>query len=253
MKQRGYDVYEENSGANALNFLNSNNVDLILLDLLMPDINGIEVLNKLRSSDTLQSIPVIIISGLDDPRSIVSCLRNGANDYLAKPVELSVLEIKVASVLEKQILQDDLIRLANTDQLTGICNRRKIIDDLRTYDNQLKSLELPYAVAIFDIDHFKSINDTYGHDAGDEAIKFIAETISDNVRKGDLVGRLGGEEFLCACQPISIEDMNSICERIRANVENTPIYMIIVDNKNAFTFKTFSRSVFKLRYIYRGK
>ena len=223
LKQRGYDVYEENSGADALNFLNSNNVDLILLDLLMPDINGIEVLNKLRSSDTLQSIPVIIISGLDDPRSIVSCLRNGANDYLAKPVELSVLEIKVASVLEKQILQDDLIRLANTDQLTGICNRRKIIDDLRTYDNQLKSLELPYAVAIFDIDHFKSINDTYGHDAGDEAIKFIAETISDNVRKGDLVGRLGGEEFLCACQPISIEDMNSICERIRANVENTPL------------------------------
>ena len=223
LKQRGYDVYEENSGANALNFLNSHKVDLILLDLLMPDINGIEVLNKLRSSDTLKSIPVIIISGLDDPRSIVSCLRNGANDYLAKPVELSVLEIKVASVLEKQILQDDLIRLANTDQLTGICNRRKIIDDLRTYDNQLKSLELPYAVAIFDIDHFKSINDTYGHDAGDEAIKFIAETISDNVRKGDLVGRLGGEEFLCACQPISIEDMNSICERIRANVENTPL------------------------------
>ena len=140
LKQRGYDVYEENSGANALNFLMSHEVDLILLDLLMPDINGIEVLNKLRSSDTLKSIPVIIISGLDDPRSIVSCLRNGANDYLAKPVELSVLEIKVASVLEKQILQDDLIRLANTDQLTGICNRRKIIDDLRTYDNQLKSL-----------------------------------------------------------------------------------------------------------------
>ena len=223
LTQRGYDVYEKDSGANALNFLMNNEVDLILLDLLMPDINGIEVLSKLRSSDTLNNIPVIIISGLDDPRSIVSCLRNGANDYLAKPVELSVLEIKVASVLEKQILQDDLFRLANTDQLTGISNRRKIIDDLKTYDNQLKMHEQAYAVAIFDIDHFKLINDTFGHDAGDEAIKFVAETISANVRKVDLVGRLGGEEFLCACQPISIDDMTIICERIRTSVEKAEL------------------------------
>ncbi len=223
LMQRGYDVYEKDSGANALNFLMNNEVDLILLDLLMPDINGIEVLSKLRSSDTLNNIPVIIISGLDDPRSIVSCLRNGANDYLAKPVELSVLEIKVASVLEKQILQDDLFRLANTDQLTGISNRRKIIDDLKTYDNQLKMHEQAYAVAIFDIDHFKLINDTFGHDAGDEAIKFVAETISANVRKEDLVGRLGGEEFLCACQPISIDDMSIICERIRTSVEKAEL------------------------------
>lgn len=223
LMQRGYDVYEKDSGANALNFLMNNEVDLILLDLLMPDINGIEVLSKLRSSDTLNNIPVIIISGLDDPRSIVSCLRNGANDYLAKPVELSVLEIKVASVLEKQILQDDLFRLANTDQLTGISNRRKIIDDLKTYDNQLKMHEQAYAVAIFDIDHFKLINDTFGHDAGDEAIKFVAETISANVRKEDLVGRLGGEEFLCACQPISIDDMTIICERIRTSVEKAEL------------------------------
>ena len=223
LKQRGYDVHEEESGANALKFLEKTDADLILLDLIMPDMNGIEVLTKLRIVDKHKKIPVIIISGLDDPRSIVTCLRNGANDYLAKPVELSVLEIKVASVLEKQILQDDLFRLANTDQLTGISNRRKIIGDLKKYDTQLKENGKEYAVAIFDIDHFKIINDTYGHDAGDEAIKFVAKTISANVRKVDLVGRLGGEEFLCACQPISINDMSIICERIRSSIETVEL------------------------------
>ena len=82
---------------------------------------------------------------------------------------------------------------------------------------------LTIAVAIFDIDHFKIINDTYGHDAGDEAIKFVAKTISANVRKVDLVGRLGGEEFLCACQPISINDMSIICERIRSSIEKVEL------------------------------
>ena len=112
LEQRGLKVFQRENGLEALDFVKSQEVDLILLDLLMPGMNGIEVLEKIKLVDGYGNIPILIISGLDDPRSIVMCLRRGATDYLSKPVELSVLEIKIASALEKNILQSNLEQMA---------------------------------------------------------------------------------------------------------------------------------------------
>jgi diguanylate cyclase (GGDEF)-like protein len=198
LEQRGLEVFQRANGVEALEFVNSQSVDLILLDLLMPGMNGIEVLEKIKLVDGYANIPILIISGLDDPRSIVMCLRRGATDYLSKPVELSVLEIKIASALEKNILQSNLEQMALYDQLTGLFNRHSILSAL---------------------EEFESAYHEDGTDIGDQALQHLSKVVGQVIRGQDLFGRLGGEEFIIGSHHISFPDFIDVSERVRKAVE----------------------------------
>ena len=219
LEQRGLKVFQRENGLEALDFVKSQEVDLILLDLLMPGMNGIEVLEKIKLVDGYANIPILIISGLDDPRSIVMCLRRGATDYLSKPVELSVLEIKIASALEKNILQSNLEQMALYDQLTGLFNRHSILSALEDFESAYHSEGMDFGILTIDIDNFKKINDTHGHDVGDQALQHLSQVVSQVIRNQDLFGRLGGEEFIIGSNHISFPDFIDVSERVRKAVE----------------------------------
>ena len=236
LKSYKFECYQASGGIEALELLQSQDIDLVLLDVLMPDMNGIEVLNEIRKSDLQSDLPVIMVSGFDDVRSIAKCIAIGASDYLSKPVDGIVLGAKVVAALERKALRnkanklmDQLTIQATTDQLTGIKNRRSIYDELdKLVDNfQLKKIE--FGIIILDIDFFKSVNDTHGHHAGDVVLVEAAKCFSKNIRSNDFIGRQGGEEFLALIDNVDIKETTKIAERVRSAIEEN---IIDVDGTN---------------------
>ena len=216
------------SGKDALEQISNNKYDLVLLDVLMPEFNGLEVLIKIREQYSADKLPVIMVSSFDDVESISKCIQLGASDYLSKPVNSTILTQKVASTLERKSLREreeqllsELHRQAITDEMTGIPNRRYVFDHLeKSFDDIEKNSKEHFAAAIFDIDHFKHVNDTYGHAAGDEIIKKVSNIATSVVTAPDIFGRIGGEEFLAVVYNNSKNHLEQICEKIRTSIEN---------------------------------
>ena len=216
------------SGKDALEQISNNKYDLVLLDVLMPEVNGLEVLIKIREQYSADKLPVIMVSSFDDVESISKCIQLGASDYLSKPVNSTILTQKVASTLERKSLREreeqllsELHRQAITDEMTGIPNRRYVFDHLeKSFDDIEKKSKEHFAAAIFDIDHFKHVNDTYGHAAGDEIIKKVSKIATSVVTAPDIFGRIGGEEFLAVVYNNSKNHLEQICEKIRTSIEN---------------------------------
>ena len=148
----------------------------------MPDINGLELLKRFRSKHSVESLPVIMVSAFDDVDSIAKCIQLGAQDYLPKPINGTVLLAKVVSSLERKLLRErekdvnELHIQATTDQLTDIANRRVIFDKEDAVSREKRKDYKPFAIIVFDIDFFKNVNDTYGHAGGDEGLKSFAKT-----------------------------------------------------------------------------
>ena len=225
------------SGKEALKLISQVDYDLILLDVLMPEINGLEVLMETRKKYDLDKLPVEMVSSFDDVESISKCLLLGANDYLPKPLNSTILLAKVAATLERKILRErekellsELHYQAITDELTQIPNRRYVFDSLeKSFSQILNENKEHFAVVMLDIDHFKNGNDTYGHAAGDEIIKAVSKISTDIVSSPNLFGRIGGEEFLGIIHNSSETYLREICEKIRTSVEELET---LFDNQN---------------------
>ena len=176
-------------GESALDEVKKKTPDLILLDVILPDINGLELLKRFRSKHSVESLPVIMVSAFDDVDSIAKCIQLGAQDYLPKPINGTVLLAKVVSSLERKLLREREKELVNelhiqatTDQLTGIANRRVIFDTLENAVSREKRKDYkPFAIIVFDIDFFKNVNDTYGHAGGDEVLKAFAKLLDSEI------------------------------------------------------------------------
>ena len=215
------------SGKDALEKIDKEKFDLVLLDVLMPEVNGLEVLIKIREEYSADKLPVIMVSSFDDVESISKCIQLGASDYLPKPVNSTILTQKVASTLERKSLREreeqllsELHRQAITDEMTGVPNRRYVFEQLeKSFDDIGKNSKEHFATAIFDIDHFKNVNDTYGHAAGDEIIKKVCNLATSIIKSPNIFGRIGGEEFLAVIFNDSENHLQQICEKIRTSVE----------------------------------
>ena len=225
-----FECVQASGGKEALSILSKQKIDLVLLDVLMPDMNGIEVLNAIRNSELQSDLPVIMVSGFDDVRSVAKCIAIGASDYLSKPVDGVVLGAKVVAALERKALRkksnelmDQLTIQATTDQLTGIRNRRSIYEKLDSLIQSCKDNSSNFGIILLDIDFFKSVNDTFGHHAGDMVLIEAAERFSQNIRSNDFIGRQGGEEFLALIGDIEINEITQIAERVRKSIESSVI------------------------------
>ncbi len=229
LAEEGYRVFTADSGEVALKILAEQNIDLILLDMYMPGISGLAMLQKLKSHPVLSNISVIMLSASDDEDQIVAALEFGADDYVTKPYIPKVLLARLRTslrLLEKTL---ELESLAKTDFLTGI-NNRGCFDDLAHKAVSLaKRNELPIVIAMLDIDLFKSVNDNYGHDAGDKVLIKFAEIMSECFRDYDIIGRVGGEEFSVCMPNTSAENATIACDRFRLMLENTEI--LLADNQ----------------------
>ena len=207
--------------------------DLILLDVILPDINGLELLKLFRQDHSRDALPVIMVSAFNDVDSIAKCIQLGAQDYLPKPLNGTILLAKVISSLERKLFREREKELVNelhiqatTDQLTGIFNRRVVFDSLeRAYDDLIQGNSKGFSVLTLDIDFFKKINDTYGHSGGDEVLKSFANNLNDKISKPNIVGRIGGEEFLAILMETDQQKIVELCNNLREEItEKSVIY-----------------------------
>jgi two-component system, cell cycle response regulator len=227
LEARGYEVFGANDGFTALDIVQRVIPDLILLDVMMPKMDGMEVVRRLKANKDLPFIPVIMQTALDSTENKVEGLDAGADDYITKPINFAELEAHVKSMLRIKQLQTELNQaneklrtISLTDGLTGIENRRSLEERLKEVWSHSVRLHEPIALVMCDIDKFKSVNDTYGHLVGDDVLKEFARLLKDEAREIDRVGRYGGEEFLLILPGTVLDAAVTFAERLREKVEN---------------------------------
>jgi two-component system, cell cycle response regulator len=204
--------------------------DLLILDWMMPGIDGPELCRRLRARQCEQYQYVLLLTGKDDKQDIVSGLNAGADDYLTKPFDIDELRARLRAGKRILSLQHELIQArealrfdATHDALTGLWSRGATLHLLATELQRGARAKSSTGILMVDLDHFKSVNDTYGHLVGDEVLKETAHRISQAVRSYDFVGRYGGEEFLAILTSCTTDDLRTVAERIRGAVADTPI------------------------------
>ena len=223
--------------------------DLILLDVILPDINGLELLKTFRKEHNSESLPVIMVSAFNDVDSISKCIQLGAQDYLPKPINGTILLAKVVAALERKFWREREKELVNklhiqatTDQLTGIYNRRVIFEALdEAMDNSKQSKDRQFATIMFDIDFFKQVNDNYGHAGGDAVLVSFAQLLQAEISSPNIVGRIGGEEFL-AILYLDHDQAKEFCtkliKKINDNIVNFEGTDIKVSSSGGVAFST---------------
>jgi diguanylate cyclase (GGDEF)-like protein len=217
-----YIIQVANNGQKALEIAQSNNPpDLILLDILMPDMDGYAVCRELKQKSATSKIPVIFVSALDEVEDESRGLALGAVDYITKPFHAQVVQARVRNHMNLKLKTDLLEKLSHFDGLTQIANRRHFDEVLQSEARRLSRSGKPLALIILDIDFFKPFNDNYGHGKGDECLIKVATALQQVVhRPGDLLARYGGEEFAAVLPETDIEGAAKIAEAMRQAVEN---------------------------------
>ncbi len=224
LRKWGYEVEAAVDGIEALKILQeSDPPKLALLDWSMPGLSGVEVCRRLRENQINDSIYIIILTAKSDKKNVVEGLNAGANDYIKKPYDNDELQarinvgkrmVEIQSELEKA--KQALTHEVMYDALTGVYNRKAILDLLKKELYQTKRNGGTISVGMCDLDHFKKINDKYGHQTGDEMLRGFADLIKLNLREYDLIGRYGGEEFIIIIPSCENEgnrmDFNRICK-----------------------------------------
>ena len=193
-----YQILFATSGEKALELAVERQPDLILLDVMMPGMDGHEVCRRLKAEPLTEEIPVIFVTAMNDERDETEGLDLGAIDYITKPLSPPIVQARVRNHLELKRRGDLLKRISLTDGLTGIANRRRFDEALEREWRRCRRHQAPLSLVLMDIDHFKAYNDRYGHLAGDDTLCRVAEALAAAVgRPGDLAARYGGEEFVC--------------------------------------------------------
>ena len=231
LRRHGHEVIETVDGLGALEVLKQHDAPkLAVLDWVMPGLAGVEVCRRARNIDSNQPPYIILLTSLDQKADIVMGLEAGADDYLAKPFDPGELLARVdvgRRLVELQGRLDEaraaLAHEAMHDPLTGVLNRRAFAGALSRELSRKRRYENVLAVGICDVDHFKQINDTYGHQTGDEALCGLVRLIERSLRGHDVLGRHGGDEFVLATEHRRIDGPGILYERLRTSVANRPI------------------------------
>lgn len=215
LERDGYDIEECSNGSQALKRCEDEMPDLVLMDAMMPGIDGFTACKELRSLPGGKHVPVLVVTALDDESSIDRAFAAGANDFIPKPVNFAVLRQRISRLLDASQAEKHVRHLAYHDILTGLPNRRTFVENLQRLTEREQAEDELIAVMFLDLDRFKMVNDTLGHDAGDLLLKEVTYRIQDCVRSSDMVSRLGGDEFTIILDRMkSIEVVARIAQKI---------------------------------------
>lgn len=220
MVDDGHRISAATSGAQALRLAETIMPDLILLDVMMPELDGYQTCAALKTNPLLKPIPVIFITALTSVEDETRGLATGAVDYIVKPFNEAIVKQRVRTHLEIKHQRDLLERLAQVDGLTGIPNRRALDQRIEQEWRRAARAGARLGLAMIDIDHFKQFNDVYGHLQGDDCLRLVAGVLDETLKRaGDFVARYGGEEFVCLASVETVEGLGQIAEQLRMVVE----------------------------------
>ena len=276
IEENGYETVLAMNGKQVFEYVSVEKPDLILLDIMMPEMDGYEVCSILKKDSGLVDVPVIFLTAMTEPEDIVKGFEAGGVDYITKPFNALELKIRVKNHLQLKKAQDELKKFneelqnknnelvranemietknsqlkemmsqleiaSKTDPLTGLYNRRHIMSKIEDEFIRFKRNMRRFCICICDIDYFKKINDTYGHDCGDYVLKMVSKILKETVREQDLVARWGGEEFLLFLPETELEGAKVFAERMREKVEQK---IFEYNNIKVSITMTFGLSVF---------
>jgi two-component system, cell cycle response regulator len=220
----GYEVVTARNGNQAWELLQESDApSIVISDWMMPDMDGLELCSRIRGKEGSGYIYFIIVTGKARKEDLILGMEAGADDYLVKPFNHEELRYRIRVGRRIIELERRILQLANTDPLTGISNRRAFMERLKAELERAARENAPLSIIMADIDHFKRVNDEYGHQAGDRVLQEFSRRLMKPARPYDFLGRYGGEEFI-ACLPNTNEaQARSIAERLRRGVEETAI------------------------------
>ena len=203
--------------------------ECVIMSTRFADFDPLRLCSQLRSLDRTRFLPIILLAEIGEAARVIRGLELGVNDYLTRPIDRQELIARLRTQVKRKRYNDELrasltqtIEMAVTDGLTGLHNRRYLDSHLHTLFERAVGRQRPLSVMITDIDHFKSINDTFGHDGGDRVLRDFARRLRKNVRGIDLACRFGGEEFVVVMPDADAQVAEKVAERIRAEIAKTP-------------------------------
>jgi diguanylate cyclase (GGDEF)-like protein len=225
LQMLGCEVSTLSGGSKVVETARSYEPDIVLLDVMMPDLDGFSVLTALKADPDVQDIPVVMMTAKSEVESRVKGLDLGAHDYVSKPYETPELVARIRAALRVKQLQDNLKqlnrqleRLATSDPLTDLPNRRTFDEQFFLAVERSRRSGEPLSVLMFDFDHFKRINDTFGHQIGDDALRQVGRLLNNRRRITDLVARYGGEEFIWVLPGATDKDAIEVADWARRAV-----------------------------------
>jgi diguanylate cyclase (GGDEF)-like protein len=229
----GYVVLEKPDGQAAWEYLQSSPARFMITDWMMPGMNGPELIQRIRSANFSTYTYIVFLTARGDKTDLISGLTAGADDYLVKPFNINELYARVNIGRRILDLEDRLTRareqmeaMAMHDSLTQLLNRRAIYNHAEAEYNRGKRSSSHLGLLMIDIDNFKDVNDEFGHHSGDQAICYIAQVISENIRSYDWVGRWGGDEYLVVLPSTDPDQGYIVAERIQSALKSHPLKLI---------------------------
>ena len=229
LKRDAGQVFSAPTVAEALERALAEDFELVIISLTLLDEDGLRLCSQLRSHERTRQVPILLMVDENDMNRVAKGLELGANDYVIKPIDRNELQARVRTQVRRKRYQDRLranyeqsLSLALTDSLTGVFNRRYVSAHLPRLLDRAADSNKPVSILMFDIDHFKRVNDTFGHDVGDDVLREVAVRASRNLRNFDLVARLGGEEFVVIMPDTDGEAALVVAERLRNRIGDTP-------------------------------
>jgi diguanylate cyclase (GGDEF)-like protein len=219
-----YQMFMATSGAQALALCQANPPDLVLLDVVMPEMDGFELCTQLKANDLTRNIPVIFVTAHTDAAQETHGLSLGAVDFISKPINPAVVRARVKTHLTLKFQSDLLRKLVFLDGLSGVYNRRYFDQQLGVEWARSSRNNSPLSIIMLDVDHFKLYNDHYGHLAGDDCLRLVAQSLKACLKRpADLVARYGGEEFACILPDTRFEDGLFIAQAMEQRIRDQAI------------------------------
>jgi two-component system cell cycle response regulator len=230
LERQGHVVFEAANGLQAWNQLQTETIPLVITDWMLPELDGVELTRRIRKANFPYYIYLILLTAKKTLNDIVDGLEAGADDYLTKPFDVSEFRARIGIGerilnLEARLRESlhQLASLASHDSLTGLLNRRALYEIIEKEQNRTLNAGIPLSVVMIDLDHFKLINDQYGHLVGDEVLCQVAKMIMERKRSSDHAGRWGGEEFLLVLPGANVQEAGYVAERMRVAIGSLSI------------------------------
>ncbi|MCB1189320.1 MAG: diguanylate cyclase [Leptospiraceae bacterium] len=220
LKEKDYQVIVARNGIEALGMLDNFTPDLILLDIMMPVMDGFEICQKIKGKTEYQDVPIIFLTAKTSTEDIVKGFELGAVDYITKPFNRIELLARVKTHLELKFSRDILKQMVAIDGLTHLYNYSYIVQRLEEEISKSKRHGYLLSLFMFDLDHFKLLNDVYGHKTGDEILVKIASSLKSSLRKEDIPARYGGEEFLIILPDTDLEGCLKVAGKVKTSIQN---------------------------------